>query len=239
MESSIFIVGRNFSPRRRLHLSCLAGGGDDRSAAGCWRCHSAATPGPFAAWRSEAGAPGRGCVRTGATRRPRKTCDVKGSQLPLVCAVLAGTGLTTATVLYGAARRYRPVLYPGEILYGRSARRSGCRRQAMKAPPARQRDGDASSVRRPGLAEGELRVSTTPKVGDGEAYEGCCGYLFFMAKGGGGGAGHLEGQPRHGARGAGQSMAQELPAGSGRKADAEPPPSPAALVRTHLIMMPG
>ncbi len=41
------------------------------------------------------------------------------NRLWVVCAVLAGLALTTALVPVRAAREYRPVLYPGEILYGK------------------------------------------------------------------------------------------------------------------------
>lgn len=88
------------------------------------------------------------------------------NRLWVVCAVLAGLGLTTALVLYALRANIDLFYTPGEILYGK--------RETQQLPAAGQRLRVGGmvmpgSVRRgPGLAEGELQPLRRRRVGDGE-----------------------------------------------------------------------
>ncbi|VUC80610.1 ABC family protein [Salmonella sp. NCTC 11881] len=88
------------------------------------------------------------------------------NRLWVVCAVLAGLGLTTALVLYALRANIDLFYTPGEILYGK--------RETQQLPAAGQRlrVGGMVDARqcqaRPGLAEGELQSLRRRRVGDGE-----------------------------------------------------------------------
>ncbi|SUH00569.1 heme exporter protein C [Salmonella enterica subsp. enterica] len=114
---------------------CLAGGGDDRGAAGAaGAAHGAAAPGHSARRGAAAGARGADACRTGATGG--RVNLRRKNRLWVVCAVLAGLGLTTALVLYALRREYRPVLYP----------RRNPLRQARDAAAARRRASACASA---------------------------------------------------------------------------------------------
>ncbi|VEA11547.1 cytochrome c-type biogenesis protein CcmE [Salmonella enterica subsp. enterica] len=88
------------------------------------------------------------------------------NRLRVVCAVLAGLGLTTALVLYALRANIDLFYTPGEILYGKRE----TQQLAGGGPaPARRRDGDARQRQaRPGFAEGELQPLRRRRGGDGE-----------------------------------------------------------------------
>ncbi|ASL51936.1 Cytochrome c-type biogenesis protein CcmC, putative heme lyase for CcmE [Salmonella enterica subsp. enterica serovar Enteritidis] len=118
---------------------CLAGGGDDRGAAGAaGAAHGAAAPGHSARRGAAAGARGADACRTGATggrvnlrRKKPAMGGLRGA---------GGPGADHRPGPVRAAREYRPVLYPrrNPLRQARDAAAAG-----GGPAPARRRDGDA------------------------------------------------------------------------------------------------
>ncbi len=130
-ESGIFIVERFFAMGG--YAFCLAGGGDDRGAAGAaGAAHGAAAPGHSARRGAAAGARGADARRTGATGGGVNLRRKTGYGWSARC---WRAGLTTATVLY-ALRANIDLFYTPAKSSTASARRSICRRRASACASA-------------------------------------------------------------------------------------------------------